>query len=301
MSASTPTPTTLITGGTGGIGYGSARRLATMGHRVILVGRDGERAAQAAAHIQDAGGEAIALTGDLATLAGVRSVAEAVQHHTDRLDGLAANVGAFPPDAARTTDGLLVAEAVNAVMPIALIRALQPQLAAAGGRVVAVSTGGVRMGGDQDDVEALAPHYHGFAGYTRSKRLGARALLALDRQLAIDAIRVDLADPGSADTAMTRGMGPELLPRILRPLHPALTTLQRRVVANDDQAPLSTVVALTDDGPAGGRWLRPNGRPGQLPRALRDRQRQDRALERVTQLLEGLLPAAARDRTDPRG
>lgn len=83
----------LVTGSSSGIGEGIARFLAAEGARLAVHGRDGARLAAVQQAISDAGGEAIAVTGDLATAEGCRQVLEAVNAEFGGVDILVNNAG----------------------------------------------------------------------------------------------------------------------------------------------------------------------------------------------------------------
>src|SRR3984957_3497588 len=100
--------TALITGSTDGVGRHVAERLAAQGWRVIVHGRDRTRGEAVVERITRQGGEARFLAADLASLAEVRSLADAVQHDGDGLDALVNNAGIGTSGARRelSTDGL---------------------------------------------------------------------------------------------------------------------------------------------------------------------------------------------------
>src|SRR5260370_21372707 len=83
--------TVLITGSTDGVGRHVAERLAAQGARVIVHGRDRARGEALAARIAEKGGEARLMIADLSTLAGVRSLADAVGREGHGLDALVNN------------------------------------------------------------------------------------------------------------------------------------------------------------------------------------------------------------------
>ena len=86
-------PTALITGATDGVGRLVARQLAAKGFRLLVHGRSRERGESLVAEIQAANGTATFLRADLASLAEVRKLADAVRAETDRLELLINNAG----------------------------------------------------------------------------------------------------------------------------------------------------------------------------------------------------------------
>ena len=89
--------TALITGSSGGIGESIARTLAAEGVRVIVHGRNVERAEKVAASIREAGGEAKVAIGDLATDEGAQKVVDAALGAFDGVDIVVNNAGGFDP------------------------------------------------------------------------------------------------------------------------------------------------------------------------------------------------------------
>jgi 3-oxoacyl-[acyl-carrier protein] reductase len=85
--------TILITGSTDGVGRYVAERLAADGASVIAHGRDQARGEALVERIEKTGGKARFLRADLASLAEVRSLAEAVRERCDGLDILVNNAG----------------------------------------------------------------------------------------------------------------------------------------------------------------------------------------------------------------
>ncbi|MEU4361011.1 SDR family NAD(P)-dependent oxidoreductase [Promicromonospora sp. NPDC023987] len=87
--------TTVITGGTNGIGAALAGRLVQAGHRVLVVGRSA--AAPAGAELVQA---------DLSTLAGTAQAADEIAERTSGIDGLVLGAGRFNRRRTLTPDGL---------------------------------------------------------------------------------------------------------------------------------------------------------------------------------------------------
>ena len=120
--------TVLITGSTDGVGRYVAERLAAQGWRVIVHGRDRTRGEAVVARITQQGGEARFLAADLASLAEVRSLAEAVKGDGDGLDALVNNAGIGASAARRelSVDGFELRFAVNYLAGFLLTRLLLP-------------------------------------------------------------------------------------------------------------------------------------------------------------------------------
>src|SRR3984957_14483710 len=116
--------TALITGSTDGVGRYVAERLAAQCWRVIVHGRDRTRGEAVVARITQQGGDARFLAADLASLAEVRSLADAVQRDGDSLDVLVNNAGIGTSGAKRelSADGFELRFAVNYLAGFLLTR-----------------------------------------------------------------------------------------------------------------------------------------------------------------------------------
>src|SRR5690606_19512756 len=95
----------LVTGGTRGIGLETARQLAQAGVHVLLAGRDGARAVQAALRLQAEGLSVDAVELDVEDAGSIdRAVVEVERRH-DRLDILVNNAGILLDDPALPVSG----------------------------------------------------------------------------------------------------------------------------------------------------------------------------------------------------
>jgi NAD(P)-dependent dehydrogenase (short-subunit alcohol dehydrogenase family) len=83
---------TLVTGGSGGIGLGIAKRFAEEGARVFITGRRQSELDKAVALI---GGNAAAIQGDTANLVDLDRIYATVRAQAGRIDVLAANAGVY--------------------------------------------------------------------------------------------------------------------------------------------------------------------------------------------------------------
>jgi NAD(P)-dependent dehydrogenase (short-subunit alcohol dehydrogenase family) len=164
--------TALITGATDGVGRVVARALAQQGWRVLVHGRDRPRGEALVREIEQAGGSATFLAADLASLAEVRRLADAVKQHTDRLELLINNAGigtvGSAPGRQTSADGHELRFAVNYLAGFLLTHLLLPLLkASAPARIVNVASAG-QQAIDFSDV-MLTRDYSGGAAYRQSK------------------------------------------------------------------------------------------------------------------------------------
>lgn len=182
----------LLTGATDGLGRALAAELARGGATVLVHGRDPRRIADTVREVTDAaGGQAgrvRAYQADLASLAGVRALADQVIASEPRLDVLVNNAGVgatVPGDGVRqeSADGYELRFAVNYLAGYALTRLLLPLLRqSAPSRIVNVSSLG-QQAIDFDNV-MLTRDYDGGRAYRQSKL--AQILFTFDLAAELD-------------------------------------------------------------------------------------------------------------------
>lgn len=80
----------LITGGSSGIGYGIAKHFHDEGAKVVIVGRDADKLADAKKALGD---NALALEGDIANTANTKKIIEQAHAHFGKIDILVVNAG----------------------------------------------------------------------------------------------------------------------------------------------------------------------------------------------------------------
>ena len=134
----------VVGGGSRGLGRAVAEALVAEGARVLLVARDGEALARAAADL-GAGG-ARACPADIAEPAGAEAVAAAVDRELERLDGILVNHGGPPTGTALELedDGWLAAFQLVLAGPLRLLRALTPKLGE-GSSILFIASSSVRQ------------------------------------------------------------------------------------------------------------------------------------------------------------
>ncbi len=165
--------TVLITGSTDGVGRYVATKLAVVGAKVLIHGRDSTRAKTLIDEIKRAGGvEPAFYQADLSSLAETRELAEAVLADHKRLDVFISNagIGSQNEGPARQTsrDGHELRFAVNYLAGLLLANLLLPLLkASAPSRIVNVASLGQHPI-DFDDV-MITRGYSGSRAYAQSK------------------------------------------------------------------------------------------------------------------------------------
>jgi NAD(P)-dependent dehydrogenase (short-subunit alcohol dehydrogenase family) len=138
------TSTALITGGTSGIGFATARKLAQLGIHVLVVGRNAERGMKAVEEIRAVGGKADFISADLRDAASAREVAKrANELGNGQVDILINNAGIFPFGLTHemTEEQFDRVFSVNVKAPYFLVAELAPLMAKRGkGAIVNLST-----------------------------------------------------------------------------------------------------------------------------------------------------------------
>jgi NAD(P)-dependent dehydrogenase (short-subunit alcohol dehydrogenase family) len=136
--------TALITGGTSGIGFATAKKLAQLGIHTLVVGRNAERGKKALDEIRGAGGKADFISSDLRDAASAREVAgKAIELGNGHVDILINNAGIFPfgPTQEMTEEQFDRVFSVNVKAPYFLVAELAPLMAKRGkGAIVNIST-----------------------------------------------------------------------------------------------------------------------------------------------------------------
>jgi 2-hydroxycyclohexanecarboxyl-CoA dehydrogenase len=227
----------LVTGGGSGIGEAVCRRFAAGGAAVAVLDANGEGAARVAAEIAASGGEALALTVDVADDAAVADAVAQAASALGRPTALVTSAGIFHgPDLAPahevSAETFTRVLAVNLVGTFSAIHHALPHLMDGGGAIVTIASTAALRG-------------HGFgSGYTASKG-GVDALTRLVAfQYGPHGVRANCVCPGGVDTPMTGGTfaTPEAAERARRGI-----PLQRYATA-DDIAAVVTFLCSADAG-----------------------------------------------------
>jgi 3-oxoacyl-[acyl-carrier protein] reductase len=191
----------IVTGGGKGIGASISRALAVDGCRVALVGRDTSALESVRDEIQSRGGNALAVTADLAAAGSADAICSQVEDHWGPADILVNNAGI-------TRDNLLIRMATEDFTDIINVnltsaftmckRCARAMMKARWGRIINISSIVAEMGnaGQANYIASKA----GLIGLTR----------ALAQELAPRNITVNAVTPGFIETGMTATLPDEI-------------------------------------------------------------------------------------------
>jgi NAD(P)-dependent dehydrogenase (short-subunit alcohol dehydrogenase family) len=202
--------TALVTGANKGIGFESARRLATEGYKVWLGSRDAGRGEDAARKLRDAGLDVVLLELDVTDNGSVNRAIAALSSQTDHLDALVNNAGvagsfqSSPLEEA--VNGIKDVYEVNVFGPIRLTQAAMPLLkASAAPRVVMQSS---ELGSIHAALDPENPFYpNNFLGYNSSKTALNAVTVSLAKAAEPFGIKVNASDPGYTATDLNGHSG----------------------------------------------------------------------------------------------
>jgi NAD(P)-dependent dehydrogenase (short-subunit alcohol dehydrogenase family) len=194
-------PLVIVTGGSRGLGYETARQLAALGYRLVIASKNKERLNAAAAMLKSAGYDVTTKTVDMGSARSITSFAQWAMR-LGPIDVLVNAAGILPETSkAHGGKGATVLGAgdkevvetitVNALGPWRLTAALSPYLAL-NARIVNVSSG---MGG-------IAEMGSGYFGYRASKAMLNVLTRTLASELAPRGIMVNSVCPGWVKTEM---------------------------------------------------------------------------------------------------
>jgi NAD(P)-dependent dehydrogenase (short-subunit alcohol dehydrogenase family) len=204
--------TVLITGSTDGVGRYVATELGKQGAKVLVHGRDAGRGKALIEEIKRLGKEAPAFyQADLASLADVRALADAVKADHEKLDVFVSNAGIGSmnagPQRQLSADGHELRFAVNYLAGFLLTYLLLPLIkAAAPARIVNVSSLGQHPI-DFDDV-MISKNYSGGRAYSQSKLSQIMFTIDLANELKGAGVTVNSLHPATyMNTTMVRAGG----------------------------------------------------------------------------------------------
>jgi NAD(P)-dependent dehydrogenase (short-subunit alcohol dehydrogenase family) len=182
----------LVTAAGSGMGRAGSVRFGKEGASVVVVDRDDAAAKATVDEVENAGGKAFAIVGDLRDRAFAASVAERGAEHFGRLDFLWNHVGIPGPSQFEQLDMDLYDETVdlNIHSGLCTTKAAVPHLRKQGGAILFTASTSALMGSPMSPVYSM----------TKAGVIGL--VHGLARRLGPDGIRVNAVAPGAVDTPM---------------------------------------------------------------------------------------------------
>ncbi|MBV2155153.1 glucose 1-dehydrogenase [Kitasatospora sp. SUK 42] len=198
-STSSTSSTVLITGGTSGMGFATARLLLATGAQVVITGRDEARLALAAERL-GGGDRLLTVRADAAAPADLARLADTVRERYGKLDGVFANAGVAGFHPVEAVDEAEFARIVDTNLKgvFFTVQHTLPLLEAAGGGSVVLNA-------------SWTPHrgFPGAAVYAASKAAVLSLARTLGAELAGRGIRVNSVSPGYIATEMFHAAVPD--------------------------------------------------------------------------------------------
>jgi NAD(P)-dependent dehydrogenase (short-subunit alcohol dehydrogenase family) len=225
----TDSPVLLVTGGSRGIGAAACLAAARHGWRVAVNYASNEEAANAVvSEIKKAGGNAIAIKGDVGNAADIVSMFEAIDRHFGRLDGLVNNAGIVDYIARvdeMSAERLERMMRINVTGPILCageaVRRMSTRHGGQGGAIVNVSSMAAVIGGPAQYVD-----------YAASKAAIDTFTIGLSKEVAAEGIRVNAIRPGIIETDIHASGGQPDRPKEMASSIPMKRTGQAEEVAD---------------------------------------------------------------------
>jgi retinol dehydrogenase-14 len=208
-------PVSVVTGATRGIGRWIALGLARAGHHVVLLGRDRDRAQQAAGWISDhvPTAQTDIVIADLSSLAETRAAAALINQLHPAVDVLVNNAGTFCARREETSEGHERVIALNHLAPFVLTSVLLPALRAAAGSGHGARI--VNVGSSTSDRARINPanlegqqEWGMVRSYSQSKLALMMATFSFARRLRGTGISANVVHPGAVATHLVRARGP---------------------------------------------------------------------------------------------
>jgi NAD(P)-dependent dehydrogenase (short-subunit alcohol dehydrogenase family) len=201
----------LVTGASRGIGFYTARGLASKGAFVVLVSHHRERGENARQKINTFTGKNSAdfMLVDLSSQAEIREFTEAFKAKYDRLDVLVNNAGGFFLRRKETVDGIEMTFALNHLnyfMTTLLL--MDPLFSAGSARIVNVSSGSHRGEKMRFNDLQFEKGYNAMAAYGQSKLANLLFTYELSRRLESTDMTVNALHPGFVNSHFAKQNGP---------------------------------------------------------------------------------------------
>lgn len=199
----------IVTGANSGIGKQTAKELANMGARVIMVCRSRGRGEKAYQDIMadNSNAQLDLMFCDLSSFSQMRQFVEDFQTKYDSLQLLINNAGIYHSKYKESEDGVAMMMAVNHFSPFLLTDLLQPMLKAnPPSRIINVNSGLHKMAKlDEEDLKNLNKcKKTGMKGYGISKFANLLTIYYRAKQLEGSGVTINAVSPGMVKTGIAR-------------------------------------------------------------------------------------------------
>lgn len=199
----------LVTGVSAGLGVETARALTAHGAHVVGAARDLAKARNATKHIRasvngNGDGTLDLIELDLASLASVRTAADALLKTGKQFDLIVANAGVMACPFGHTADGFETQFGTNHLGHFVFVNRIAP-LMSRGSRLVNLASSGHRFSNvDLDDPNFEKTAYDPWAAYGRAKTANILFAVEFDRRHKANGIRATAVHPGGIATELGR-------------------------------------------------------------------------------------------------
>lgn len=239
----------IVTGASSGIGRATAKLFAQEGAKVVVAARRDAELATLVTEIAAAGGEAVALAGDVTSEDFAKSLVALAVSRFGRLDiayNNAGTLGEMGPSTGVSEQGFADALATNLTSAFLGAKHQIPEMIKQGGGSIIFTSTFVGYSFAFPGVAAYAASKAGLIGLTQ----------ALAAEYGAQGVRVNAVLPGAVDTPMYRGMNDtaesqtfvtnlHALKRVAQPEELARSVLY---LASDDSAFVTGTASLVDGG-----------------------------------------------------
>lgn len=199
--------TILITGSTDGIGKQTAYELASLGHQIIVHGRNSTRVDETVADLQSKtqNMNIRGVVGDLALMNNVYALGEMLAAQFPAIDVLINNAGVYMHSKVTTKDGFEVTFAVNHLAPFLLTYQLLPVLLKSDeARIINVSSVAHERGTlDFDNLNA-EKKFSAYGSYALSKLANVLFTVELAKKIRTGSLTVNALHPGVIGTKLLK-------------------------------------------------------------------------------------------------
>ena len=201
-----------ITGATAGIGLSAARKYASMGARLVLINRNGEKSERVCREIaEDFGVQAEYFTADLSLLKDIQAAGRYLSGLEQPIDVLIHNAGIHLEIRHETADGLETNFALHYLAPFVITKMLMPKLSRDGtGRIILVGSEGYRFamwGLDLEDLQWESNKYSGLKAYGAGKLAQLLSMHLLAKELEPFGATINAMHPGMVRTETGKDNG----------------------------------------------------------------------------------------------